>query len=68
LVEAAKRFELTQKQLEICSLIGKGATYKAAAAQLGISKKAVFWRVKAVLLKTKSCTMASAFFRIGLLP
>ena len=66
LERAAKRFELTEKQRDICLLIGLGNTYKAAADALGISKMAVYFRVRCVLQKTKSVSMAEVFFRLGL--
>lgn len=63
---AAVKFELTEKQLEICALIGSGETYKSAAGKLGISRMAIFWRLRAVMRKTNSVTTAAAFFRLGL--
>jgi DNA-binding CsgD family transcriptional regulator len=66
MAEAAKRFNLTEKQTEVCVLIGFGATYKAAADTLKISRIAIYWRVRSVLYKSKSATLAEFFFRAGL--
>lgn len=66
LESAAQKYCLTEKQKEICAMIGGGETYKGAAERLKISRMAVYWRVRGVMRKTKSVTLAAAFFRLGL--
>ena len=66
MAEAAKRFNLTEKQTQVCALIGYGATYKSAADKLKISIIAVYFRVRSVLYKSKTATLAEFFFRAGL--
>jgi len=53
LISAAKRFNLTDREIEVLLLLAAGGTYKSAASDLGVSDKTISYHIFHVHLKVR---------------